>query len=225
MMNASLCKVLAVAALASSAGCAAVASANAAHSHITPCVDNIAYSVFDLILAAGSTGILVGSGQVDESPAWMLVPGMFVTSGVIGSIFVHRCRKEQQRGGATLESTPAYQPVQAPLSDAPDATPEQLGLPSGDAGSSTGGGASDGKGASKPAPVQLQIDPDYVDRHPPPAPPPAPTPPDEAAPVPDPATSDGWTPIPCGTDLPGSCPAKTHCLLFKDNRGYCVADS
>lgn len=218
MMKASWCKGLAVAALAASglasaSGCAALASANAAHSHITGCVDEVGYSVFDLLLAAGSTGLLVGLGKVDESPAWMLVPGTFVTSGVVGSIFVHLCRKEQRGGGATLESSPAYQPVETPASDAPDATAEQLGAPA----------------AARGAPgVKLQLDPDYAEKHPPPPPPPTST---EAgagegsgAAGEAPKSPEELMKIPCGTDLPGSCPAKTSCLLFQHNRGYCVAD-
>lgn len=226
MKNASLCKGFAVAVLASSAlasnsGCAAFASANAAHSHITGCVDEIGYSVFDLILAAGSTGLLVGLEKVEESPAWMLVPGTFVASGVIGAIFVHKCRRDKRDGGATLESSPAYQPVETRASDAPDATPEQL----------------QELRTAPPGGVKLQLDPEFVEKHPP-------APKAEGAEGPTGADgADGAagtakeTPeqeqqrrtqelmkIPCGTDLPASCPAKTSCMLFKDNRGYCVAD-
>lgn len=228
MVKASLCKVLAVAVLASSSlatssGCAAFASANAAHSHISPCVDSMAYSIFDLLLAGGATAIVVGVGAVDESPAWMLVPGVFVTSGVIGSIFVHRCRKSKESSGATLESSPAYQPVETKISDLPDATPEELGLPP------------PPEDPAKPA-VRLELDPDYVTKNPPPpaGADAAGTAGKDAAGTEAGAAEDGavgttpsgekWKPIACGTDMPASCPQGMRCMPFKDNRGYCVAN-
>ncbi len=93
-----------------SSGCALFASANAAHSHITPCVDDVTYSVVDLVLAAGATAVLVSTGAVDESPAWMLVPGTFVASGVIGAIYVHRCRKSRFPPEQPVPLGPAFPP-------------------------------------------------------------------------------------------------------------------
>jgi len=66
--------------------------------------------VADLVLAAGATAVLVGTGAVDESPAWMLVPGTFVASGVIGSIYVHRCRKSRFPPEQPVQLGPAFPP-------------------------------------------------------------------------------------------------------------------
>lgn len=96
--------------LASSSGCALFASANAAHSRISPCVADVGYSVVDLVLAAGATAVLVGTGAVDESPAWMLVPGTFVASGVVGSIYAHRCRKRRFAPEVPVQLGPAFPP-------------------------------------------------------------------------------------------------------------------
>lgn len=95
---------------APSFGCALFASANAAHSRISPCVDEVGYSVVDLVLAAGATAVLVGTGAVDDSPAWMLLPGTFVASGVIGAIYAHRCRKSRFPSEQPIQLGPAFPP-------------------------------------------------------------------------------------------------------------------
>lgn len=127
-MRTLLTKLVIAATALSTPGCALLASANAAHSHITPCVDEMGFSIADLVLAAAATGILVGTGHVDESPAWMLVPGVFVASGVIGSIYVHKCRGDLHKKRESMPM-PVYEPViETPTSTLPDATPEELGL-------------------------------------------------------------------------------------------------
>lgn len=93
-----------------SSGCALLASANAKHSRISGCVDDVEYSVVDLVLAAAATGILVGTGAVDDSPAWMLLPGTFVTSGVVGAIYAHRCAKSSSATEPPVQLGPAFPP-------------------------------------------------------------------------------------------------------------------
>jgi hypothetical protein len=145
-----------VLALTTTSGCALLASANAEHSGISPCVSDTGFAVTDLVLAAAATGILVGTGQVDDSPAWMAVPGVFVVSGVLGAIFAHRCARSQEPQAASTRPMPVYEPIKVapPLSQLPTATPADLGLPPPD--------------PTLP-PVRLQLGPDYVLNEPAPA--------------------------------------------------------
>lgn len=202
-----LCKViLAVGLLLLPSGCAFFASANAAHSRITPCVDDMSFALIDLFAAAVSTGILAGTGALDESPAWMALPGVFVTSGVVGSIYVHKCRggKSRQESGQPLpvyERGPEYTPTQQRASDLPDATPEELGLP---------------PPSTTPADPRLQLPQDSTLKEAPPE-------------VEDPATPPATTTPPleernimCGYDLTNTCPSGMACRLVADGRGFCV---
>jgi hypothetical protein len=85
----SICAALA---LATQPACALFASANAAHSHITPCVDDPVFSTIDLVLAAGGAATLLVTGVVDDSVYWLAIPGVFLASGIIGSISAYNCR-------------------------------------------------------------------------------------------------------------------------------------
>ncbi len=194
---------LLVAALTSS-GCAFLASANAAHSHISPCVDEIGYSIFDLILAAGATGALAGSGALDENPSSMLLPGVFVASGVIGSIFVYKCRAERSAASQPSQSMPVYPAVveETPTSTLPDATPEELGLPS---------------PTAVPPDPRLQLSPNSTLKDAPPKPP---DPEDASAPNAQPPG------IECGFDLPDvKCPQGQRCISNGTVRGTCTPES
>lgn len=190
-----LVSVLALCPMLSS--CALFASANAAHSHISPCVSDVGYSVVDLVLAAAFTAVLVGTETVDETPAAMILPGVFVTSGVVGAIYADRCRKRTGSPEAPVLLGPAYPPQSAvPPSarvqtDAVPATAEELGLPAAEPG--------------QPA-VRLQLPPDYQ------------------LPA-SPATPQDGSPgvLECGPALPSACPAGEHCEL-RGALGTCVAD-
>ncbi len=160
------------------------------------------YSIFDLLLAAGATGIVAGTGALDESPAWMLVPGTFVASGVIGSIFVYKCRGEHRRQAS--QPMPVYPVVEeTPTTTLPDATPEELGLPS-------------------PAPVtpdsRLQLSPDSALKDAPPKP-------AETATPGGAGTPQSPQAIECGFDLPDvKCPTGQRCVSNGTVRGTCTAD-
>lgn len=181
----------------SAPGCAFLASANAAHSHITPCVDDMSFSVADLVLAAAATGILVGTGKVDESPTWMLVPGVFVASGVIGSLYVHKCRGDLKQKQETMPM-PVYPDLveTTPTSTLPDATPEELGV---------------SPEVVAPDP-RLQLSPNSALREEP------------GKPIADPSVDPAQQRIMCGVDLPSTCPAGSACAIVADGRGYCAPD-
>ena len=185
-----------------SAGCAFVASASAAHSHITPCVDDPAFSVIDLVLGSGIGLALVASETVDKSPAWLLVPGVFLTSGLIGSITAYQCRHPEGTSapsgtgvpvapdipGIPGSTSPSFGNVEPSDPSVQDATPAELGLPVPD-----------------PAvpPARLQLPSDYVL-------------PDHPAPPGD--------RMPCSGSSPTACPAKQSCLITENDQGYCVPD-
>jgi hypothetical protein len=204
-----LCKAaLAVGVLLLPSGCAFLASANAAHSHITPCVDDLSFALIDLVLAGAATGVLVGTGALDESPAWMALPGVFVTSGVVGSIYVHKCRggKSRQESGQPMpvyDRGPDYTPTQQRASELPDATPEDMGF---------------SQPAVPPADPRLQLPPDSSLKEPPPRSEEAAKPPGTTTP------SLEERSIMCGYDLTNTCPAGMACRLVADGRGFCVKE-
>jgi hypothetical protein len=77
--------------LASNSGCALLASANAQHSRVTPCIDEPTYAIVDFVLG-GITAAAVGAGGlIDDSMAWIALPGVFFASGILGGISVHMC--------------------------------------------------------------------------------------------------------------------------------------
>lgn len=200
-----------LAAAVSAPGCAAFASANAAHSHITPCVDEMGFSIVDLVLAGASTGILAATGTLDEAPAWMLLPGTFLASGVIGSIFVHKCRGDLHRKQATMPM-PVYPLIidETPTTTLPDATPEELGLPPAPAASSD---------------PRLQLSPDSALK--------------EAPKKPQDEQGEGGADTPatlrppddpeqqkimCGADVPTICPQGQRCVIVAERRGTCAPE-
>lgn len=209
------CKVslkvfLSVGLLLSSSGCALLASANAAHSRISPCVSDVGFAVTDLVLAGLATGIIAASGALDDSPAWMAIPGVFVASGVVGGIYANKCRAEKEgnrREGQPLpvyDRGPEYTPAPARASNLPDATPEEIGI-------------------GLPLPItpeaepRLQLSPDSTLKE---APPPKP----EEAAAPKPANPDEGK-IACGFDLPVTCPVGTVCILTTARAGFCTKES
>lgn len=201
-----------LAAALSAPGCAAFASANAAHSHITPCVDEMGFSIVDLALAGASTGILAATGTLDESPAWMLLPGTFLASGVIGSIFVHKCRGELHRQQATMPM-PVYPAIieETPTTTLPDATPEELGLPA--------------VPAARPDP-RLQLSPDSALREVPKKPEDGPAEGGMDAPATlRPPADPEQQQIMCGADVPTVCPQGQRCVVVAERRGTCAPDA
>jgi hypothetical protein len=177
-------------------GCALLASANAAHSRITPCVGDPIFAMIDLGIGIIGAVSLLASGEAEESPAWLAAPGVFVLSGVIGSITAYRCRRGHHgiatpapagdppaAGSATgTAGTPAAQePPVTPLLPPPD--PAQPG-------------------------VRLQLDPDYLQRNPGPEPPP-------------PRTNERTE---CSINPLRDCPPDHSCVLVEGDRGYCAPD-
>jgi hypothetical protein len=77
-------------------GCAWFASANAAHSHISGCVDEPAYSVVDALIAAGTGVTLVATDVGLQKPVWFILPGVFALSATLGFIGVAHCRAEER---------------------------------------------------------------------------------------------------------------------------------
>ncbi|MEZ4361980.1 MAG: hypothetical protein R3B48_17450 [Kofleriaceae bacterium] len=185
----------------SQGGCALLASANAAHSHITPCVRDTGFAVIDLGLAGATTGVLVLTDAIDESPAWMLLPGAFVASGVIGAVSAHRCRSGGHREARTAPSPPYQAPPPALQPALPQATPEELGVLPPD--------------PSSPA-VDLQLDPTYLERLRDGA--------DaaEAAASPEGVEDRNDDTRPCDPSVTLDCPRGTTCRMSLDQTVRCV---
>jgi hypothetical protein len=206
-------------------GCALLASANAAHSHITPCVRDPSFAVVDFGLAGASTGAVILTDAVDDSVAWMLAPATFVSSGLIGAISADRCRKRARRVEA---AAPIYRPVEPPAAPTlPAATPEDLGLVPADPAA---------------PPVNLRLDPSFDPSFDPssgPSSDPATTPNDVAGETDTPpAGSDGSAPppskggeravpgpldtVPCGPTTIDPCPEPTRCRETVDRKVRCA---
>ena len=88
--------------LALTSGCAALASANVHHnSRGSACIETPGFAIVDLVLGALSLG---GVAASDTSKAAYLVPGVFLTSGVIGAVSSQRCRSRHEHPAA--DTTP-----------------------------------------------------------------------------------------------------------------------
>jgi hypothetical protein len=122
--------MLATILIATQSSCALLAAANTNHnSGGRACVDTPAYAIVDLGLGAASVGVLAGTGRLDESMAWMILPAVFFTTGVVGAIFVHRCTRPKQPEPApaptsgwyddTYPVTPANEPKREPAPEEP----------------------------------------------------------------------------------------------------------
>ena len=182
--------------------CALLASGNASHnSRGTSCVDNPTFAVVDLIIAGGITAGLAGSGTLDKSPGWMLLPAVFATSGVVGAIFAARCAGEKEPKSPDPYknlpvSAPYKLPENPPQADVPDLTFEER---------------TEFEPVPVPPPespkVKLTLDRDYKLPDPPPKPP-----------KPEP------TRIECDAKSP--CPESFSCDITPNaRRGHCVRDT
>lgn len=88
------------------AGCALFASANRTHTAggSAGCMADGNPAGIDLLLAAGGTAALLLTGVARDSPGWLAVPGVFLASGVIGSITAYRCRHEGDAHGQAVQA-------------------------------------------------------------------------------------------------------------------------
>ena len=181
--------------LATQASCAAIASAGAGHGLRAGCNDNPAYGGVDLVLGTVAAAGLLASGEVEDSPAWLILPGVLLASGIIGSISAYSCRSANRGEAAKAAPTILYVPADpsppAETSTTRDATPEEIGHPVPAAGA--------------PGP-DLRLDPDYQPTR-------APAP----APVED-------TRIACRINPLVPCPPDQSCVLVEAESGYCVPD-
>jgi len=193
-----LAAITAAALVPAAGGCALMASASAAHSHITPCVRDPTFATIDLLLGSGAGLVVVATGELDRAPVWLTVPGALLASGVIGTIYAYRCRDADPPAHdddpAPRVAAPPAPPGTAPdLIAAPDTAPAALGLPA----------------PVPPAPaVQLRLPADYQ--------------------LPDPprreADHEADHEIDCGGAPPTPCPPGQSCLLVDERHGRCVAD-
>jgi hypothetical protein len=148
--------------------------------------------VIGLVAAAGISATI----EEDDSPAWFILPGVFLTSGVIGTITAYRCRNPGRDQGTAQKGTPTqyYAPSEVtapPAGDDPapgtrDATPEETGI-------TTTGPKAD-----------LRLAPTYR--------------PEEAPPP----TEDKR--IACHVNPLTPCPENESCVLVDKDHGYCVPD-
>lgn len=91
---------------AQAAGCALFASGNRLHTSggIAGCMADGSPAGLDLVLSAGGTAALVLTGVAKDSPGWLAVPGVFLASGVIGSITAYQCRHEGDAHGHAVQA-------------------------------------------------------------------------------------------------------------------------
>jgi hypothetical protein len=185
---------------AMTSGCTLLASANANHMHHGGCMDTPVPASIDLVIGAVTTVALLATGKVDESAAWLIPGGVFLTTGVIGSITAYSCRHNYEPTGVAAQGTPAqyYGPptmtgtatttgLDPPEPTARDATAAEIGLPP----------------PSTPK-ADLRLGPGYTPTHP-------------APPAEDPR-------VKCQIHPVTVCPDKQSCVLVEGDHGYCVPD-
>ena len=119
---------LAVLLITTHGGCALFASANAAHSHISPCVSDTTFAGIDLVLGSVGAAALAAGGTAEESPGWLALPGLFLLSGVVGGISAVRCAGERDEGAVAMP-TGSAQDFRLPSLDRTDSPPLQVLVP------------------------------------------------------------------------------------------------
>lgn len=123
-------RTLALGAAMMHTGCAFVAAAGVNHGGGRGCMASPAPAGIDLVLGAAGTAGLLATGVAEETPAYLILPGVFLMSGLIGSASAYSCRN---RDGVGEKATPIVYPAVDPTpaddpSTARDATPEELGI-------------------------------------------------------------------------------------------------
>jgi hypothetical protein len=119
---------LAVFLITTHTGCALFASANAAHSHISPCVSDTTFAGIDLVVGSLGAAGLAASGTAEESPGWLALPGLFLLSGVIGGISAVSCASKDKESAVAMP-TGSVQDFKLPSLDRTDSPPVQLLVP------------------------------------------------------------------------------------------------
>ncbi len=112
-------------------GCAFVAAAASNHGRAGSCMGSPAPAGIDLVLATAGAAAVLASGKAEDQPAYLIIPGVFLMSGLIGSASAYSCRN---RTGIGERATPIVYPAVDPTpldepSTARDGTAEEIGLP------------------------------------------------------------------------------------------------
>jgi hypothetical protein len=97
-----------------SSGCAVFASASVKHSH-SGCVDDKSFAAIDFITTAGTGGVLIATGTAVDKPVSLVLPAVFLASGIFGLVEVARCRgpsRPRKRASTNYIAAPV---VPAPL--------------------------------------------------------------------------------------------------------------
>lgn len=144
-------RALALATAVIHSGCAFVAAA--AFNHGRPsnsCMDSPVPGGIDLVIATAGAAAFLATGKAEEQPAYLIIPGVFLMSGLIGSASAYSCR--DRKGVGEQAGAPIYYPTVDPTppdepSTARDATPEELGI---------------SRPGVTPLPADLHVDPDFT---------------------------------------------------------------
>ena len=120
---------LAVFLITTHTGCALLASANAAHSHVTGCVSNTTFAGIDLVLGSVGAAAMAAGGTAEESPGWLALPGLFLLSGVVGGISAVRCAGEKEESAVAMPTGSSE--YRLPSLDRTESPPVQLLVPAG----------------------------------------------------------------------------------------------
>jgi hypothetical protein len=109
--------LLALCTLLSQSGCSAmIASISHHNSRGTSCLDEPAFPAIDLIGGSLGAVALVYTGTAEETPAWLILPGVFMLSGLIASFTVYACRNPDGSEGI---AQPAPKPRPYTFEDQP----------------------------------------------------------------------------------------------------------
>ena len=102
-----------------------VASLAHHNSRGTACMDEPAFPAIDLV--GGSLGALalVYTGTAEESPGWLVIPGVFILSGLIASATVYACRNPDPDQPGTGVARPAPKSYQPPDNVIPQDEPDE----------------------------------------------------------------------------------------------------
>jgi len=86
-------------------GCAAFMHAEADHVHMG-CVRTPLPGAIDLVLGTAGTATLMATDVYRSAPAYLLIPGTFLASGILYSISEYRCRHADESTPPRYDNAP-----------------------------------------------------------------------------------------------------------------------
>lgn len=116
--------------LVAASGCATMAKAVVNHnSRGSTCIQTPTFAIIDFLIAGAGVAAFAAEND-DESVAWLLVPGVFAASGVVGTVSAARCQPHEATGMVPIPASntaPSFGEAEVDP-DVPDATLEDMGV-------------------------------------------------------------------------------------------------